>query len=166
VHQWRSIEDTILVAFSPERITDYNDNRPLGEALRVIPIEGSVVVSDEVHYRPSGGTVVSAKAERRNALFSNLFGHQMFSTWGRTWWHTADEKAHINRLMKLQEYHVGSNFNREEKGFSNKTKLVARQNGWTHFILKLEPDDERARREEDVPLEKLFSNAEWAVYRF
>ena len=61
---------------------------------------------------------------------------------------------------------MGLTFNKEEIGFSNKTKQVAKENGWTHFLLKLEPDVERARKEDDVPLEMLFANSQWAVYRF
>ena len=90
----------------------------------------------------------------------------MFSTWGRLWWTTEQDRLLIQRGMKLQEYHLGLNFNWEEPSFVRKTKRIAKENGWTHFLLKLEPDVERARRPGDVPLQMLFANSEWAVYRF
>ena len=166
VHQWRAMEDTMMVAFSPEGVAKYNDNRLLAEAMWVIPLEGTVVVTEELKYRPSGGTPTSAKSQRANALFSSLFGHQMFSSWDRVFYHTEKQRESIQRAVRLQEYHLDLNFNKEEIAFSNKTKRVAKENGWTHFLLKLEPDIERARKSDDVPLEMLFANSEWAVYKF
>ena len=81
----RAMEDIMMVTFSPEKVAKYNDNRALGEAMRAIPVNNSVLVTEELTYLPSGGTVISAKGQRRNALFSSLFGHQMFSSWGRHW---------------------------------------------------------------------------------
>jgi hypothetical protein len=43
---------------------------------------------------------------------------------------------------------------------------LANENGWIHAQLKLKPDTEYARKPADVPLEKLFENSKWAVYRF
>jgi hypothetical protein len=166
VHQWRGIEDTIMVAFSPQAIPSYNDNRPLGEALRAVPIKGSVIVSDELNYRPTGGGFVSIKNQMANPLFSSLFGHQMFSSWTPDWWHNEEQKRTIKYALKIQETRLGINFNKEESDFVIETKKIAKANGWTHFLLKLEPDDERARKAEDVPLEKLYQNHEWAVYKF
>ena len=166
VHQWRAMEDTMMVMFSPEGVAKYNDNRALGEVMRVIPVENSVVVTEELQYRPSGGTLTSANAQGRNALFSSLFGHQMFGTWGRVWWITEKEREFMQRGLRLQLYHLGLHFNKGQIDFSNQTKRVAKENGWTHFLLKLEPGIERARKAGDVPLEMLFANGGWAVYKF
>ena len=166
VHQWRAMEDIMMVTFSPEKVAKYNDNRALGEAMRAIPVNGSVLVTEELTYLPSGGTVISAKGQRRNALFSSLFGHQMFSSWGRHWYHSEEERLFVQSGIKLQRQYLGLNFNNRELDFSNKTKQLAKTNGWTHFLLRLEPDIERARKAEDIPLEIIFFNRKWAVYKF
>ena len=134
--------------------------------MRVIPVENSVVVTEELKYRPSGGTPTSANAQGRNALFSSLFGHQMFGTWGRVWWISEKERELMQRGSRLQLHHLGLHFNKGEIVFSNETKRLAKENGWTHFLLKLEPDVERARKVDDVPLVVLFANNQWAVYKF
>ena len=166
VHQWRAMEDIMMVTFSPEKVAKYNDNRALGEAMRAIPVNNSVLVTEELTYLPSGGTVISAKGQRRNALFSSLFGHQMFSSWGRHWYQTEKEREFVQAGIKLQRQRLGPNFNYALIDFSNRTKQIAKLNGWTHFLLRLEPDIEDARKIVDIPLQIIFFNREWAIYKF
>ena len=68
--------------------------------------------------------------------------------------------------IKLQRQRLGPNFNYALIDFSNRTKQIAKLNGWTHFLLRLEPDIEDARKIVDIPLQIIFFNREWAIYKF
>ena len=133
-----------VLLFEPEEGHEFADNRSIAEALATIPVRGSVVVTNDLHY-PAGGF----SRDTRPMQVPALFGHQAFAV------NYAYERFEFSKArMELHEP-----LQRNE--WSDDILASARAHGWTHFLVR-----KNYTHPDTIPLEQTFENADYAVYRF
>ena len=126
------------------------------EAGRVLPAVPIVVTNDFNYVTwPDSNPAIPA-----------LFGHQAFATHPRIFPGPSGYNKRVGRIW-LQEKRLGDKFSRENMAFFRETMIIAKKFGWTHFVLKKHSDPDRAPRDSrSIPLEKIFENQTYAVFRF
>jgi hypothetical protein len=134
--------DTIL---HPDHGEEVMDNADLIPALSAIPTEGSVLVTNDLR-----NPAENYKRPDRQTQLSAIFGHQCFlavPSYDRWLPDLAARKA-AQELLRLPNWdpQIGES---------------ARQYGWTHFLVHKD-----ASYPADIPLDKIYDSASYAVYRF
>ena len=126
------------------------------EAGRVLPAVPIVVTNDFNYVTwPDSNPAIPA-----------LFGHQAFATHPRIFPGPSGYNKRVSRIW-LQEKRLGDKFTKENMAFFRETMIIAKKFGWTHFLLKKHSDPDRAPRDSrSIPLEKIFENQTYAVFRF
>ncbi len=133
-----------VLLLEPEQGHEFADNRSIAEALATIPVGGSVVVTNDLHY-PAGGF----SRDNRQMQVPALFGHQAFAV-NYAYERFEFSKARMELHQPLQ---------RNE--WSDDILASARAHGWTHFLVR-----KNYTHPDTIPLEQTFENEDYAVYRF
>lgn len=122
------------------------DNTALAEALRVIPLRASVIVTNE-----TGFPWKNAPEDWFQVKFSGLFGHQMYAVNHIYEQYYGDD---IQLRIELQQLFRKANWDSD-------SDLLAQELGWTHLVIyRLSPHPEH------IPLPLIFENGAYQVYVF
>jgi hypothetical protein len=128
----------------PEQGHEFVDNRPLGAALAAIPVEHSVVVTNDLRYPAEGFS-----RGNRQMQIPALFGHQAFAV------NYAYEAYAFSRdRMPLQKL-------LQSTAWSDAILDAARANHWTHLVIRRD-----FVHPAEIPLPKIFESEIYDVYRF
>lgn len=138
---------TVLPLSAPQLIrAETTDNRALAEALRVIPLRASVIVTNETGYPWK-----DAPEDWLQVKFSGLFGHQMYAA---NYIYEQYYGEHIQRNLELQRRFRSSTWDAE-------LERLAQELGWTHLVIY-----RPSPHPEHIPLPLIFENGEYQVYEF
>jgi hypothetical protein len=130
-----------MVLRHPDSGNDFVDNRSLAEALAAIPTRGTVIVTNDLRY-PAGNFT----RDYRQMQIPALFGHQAFAV---NYAHEAvEERRPLQQLL-------------QEPRWSRAIPDAARMYHWTHLLIHKD-----YVHPADIPLEKIFENELYQVFRF
>jgi hypothetical protein len=133
---------SLLVA--PETGHEFADNRAIGAALAVIPVAGTLVVTNDLRYPADG-------FERNNLQMQipALLGHQAFAVnYVYEAYPFSEGRRTLQRLLQAAQW-------------TRAIDEAARTHHWTHLVIRKDyshPDR--------IPLEQIFENEFYAVFRF
>lgn len=133
----------VLVA-NPAEGHEFVDNRAIGEALRAIPVEKTLIVTNDLRYPAEGYA-----RDHRQLQIPALFGHQAFAVN-----YAYEEYAFSRERLALQ------NLLRAET-WTRAIEAAARRHGWTHLLIR--KDYAHPQR---IPIARIFDNDEYSVFRF
>lgn len=117
------------------------DSRSIAEALAVVPVRGSVIVTNDLRYPADGFS-----RDDRQLQIPALFGHQAYSA--NFSYEPIDDRRPQQRLLQAPAW-------------SEAIVEAARRHGWTHLLIRKD-----YVHPEPIPLPRQFDNADYAVYRF
>jgi hypothetical protein len=132
---------SFLLLRNPESGNDFVDNRSLAEALAVIPTSDTVIVTNDLRY-PAGGFT----RDSRQLQIPSLFGHQAFAV--NYAYETVPERRPLQDLLQRTEW-------------SDAIQDAARMHRWTHLLIRKD-----YVHPAPIPLEQVFENEFYSVYRF
>ena len=125
----------------PDSGNDFVDNRPLAEALAVIPTSGTIIVTNDLRYPAQHFT-----RDDRQMQIPALFGHQAFAV---NYAHEAvEERRGLQELL-------------QQPAWSDAISEAARTHHWTHLLIRRD-----YVHPAPIPLEQIFENEFYAVFRF
>jgi len=132
---------SLLLIREPAEGNDFVDNRVLAGALAVIPPTGTVIVTNDLRY-PAGHFT----RDDRQMQIPALFGHQAFAV---NYAHEAvEERRDLQRLLQQPDW-------------TGAILEAARTHHWTHFLVRKDYPHPSS-----IPLEQIFENESYAVFRF
>ena len=132
---------SVLLLSNPESGSEYADNRSLAEALAVIPTEGTIVVTNDLRYPAQNFT-----RDYRQMQIPALFGHQAFAV---NYAHEAvEERRPLQKLL-------------QQTTWTAAIDEAAAAHHWTHLVIRKD-----YVYPVPIPLERVFENASYAVFRF
>jgi hypothetical protein len=130
----------------PESGHEFADNRPITRALAAIPVEGSLLVTNDLRYPAD-----DARRDHLQLQLSAIFGH----------------RGYANALRYLRP--PDEDERREEMALLSAEKWdprileLAREKGWTHYVIHKSyphpPFDQ-------IPLDTVFDDEDYRVYAF
>jgi hypothetical protein len=123
---------------------EYVDNRPLAAALSVIPVGGALIVTNDLRYPAD-----SFRRDGRQMQIPALFGHRAFAV-----------NLEYEGYPFSAERRAAQNLLRQPV-WSDAIEDAARAHSWTHFVMRNDAPHPAA-----VPLERVFDNGTYGVYRF
>jgi hypothetical protein len=133
-----------ILTVDPERGHEFFDNRPIAEALAVIPTTRTVIVTNDLRYPAE-----RFSRDDRQMQIPALFGHQAFAAnFAYESYPFVAERREAQALLQRPEW-------------SPQIERAARLHGWTHLLIRqdyVHPDP--------IPLERIFDNGTYAVFRF
>ena len=135
---------TISIIKDPTKTYEYVDNRTIADALKHIPVQGSVLVTNDVRYPANN----FARNDRQFQLAAVL-GHQNFASTLR--YVPAPDAPARKRLNAML---AGT-------AWSDELNEAAKKYGWTHFIVH-----KSAPHPEQIPLRAIYENNDYIVYQF
>ncbi|HVJ33098.1 MAG TPA: hypothetical protein VND94_08270 [Terriglobia bacterium] len=135
----------VQVAAKPDRGDDVTETSALAEAMRSIPVAGSVVVTNDLRY-----PVIDYRYTLKNPLISALFGHQCYFCNGDG---EADLPGADQRLAEVRQLAAPA--------WSDAIADLASRNHWTHFLVH-----KNWPHPATMPLKLVFENDQYAVYAF
>jgi hypothetical protein len=133
----------VLVA-NPAQGHEFVDNRAIAEALRAIPVEKTLVVTNDLRYPAEGYA-----RDHRQLQIPALFGHQAFAVN-----YTYEEYSFSRERLALQ------NLLRAET-WTAAIEDAALRYGWTHLLIR--KDYAHPQR---IPIVRIFDNDQYSVFRF
>jgi hypothetical protein len=120
------------------------DNGQIAEALAHIPVEGSVIVTNDLRYPAN-----DFKRDRLQMQIPGIFGHQAYAV------NTKYELYPESELRVKQQERF------QLKTWDASLSELSREAGWTHLLVH-----KAAPHPEKVPLKKIFENETYTVYSF
>jgi len=133
------------VVADPHRGDDVTDTAALGEAMEHIPVQGSLIVTNDLRY-----PVIDYRYTKKNPLVSALFGHQCYFCNG-------DAEAELPGADQRQKEIAHLN----DQNWSPAISELAAHNHWTHLLVH-----KVWAHAADIPLQLVFENSQYAVYAF
>jgi len=128
----------------PRQGHEFVDNRSIAAALAAIPVEGSVIVTNDLRYPAQGFS-----RRNRQMQIPALFGHQAFAVNSAyEAYHFSTEREALQALMQAA-------------GWTREIDEAARRHGWTHLLVRKDYPYPRP-----IPFDAIFENEFYAVYRF
>jgi hypothetical protein len=144
-HVLRWVWLALLVTFHPPAGYEYVDNRPLAAALQTIPVQGSLLVTNDLRYPANDW-----KRADRAMQFPALFGHLNFlinPTYEGHYPNLAERRAAIAPLQQaVWDPAILDN---------------AKRYGWTHFVVHL-----AYPHPAEIPLALIYDSPDYRVYQF
>jgi len=129
---------------TPELGHEYVDNRALGEALLAVPVDGTVIVTNDLRYPAE-----AFSRDDRQMQIPALLGHQAFAVnYVYEVYDFSSDRRALQALLQAPDW-------------SPQIEAAARAHGWTHLLVHKDYP-----HPEPVPLERVFENETYAVYRF
>jgi hypothetical protein len=135
---------TCILLVAPEYGHEYVNNKPLAEALATIPVNGSVIVTNDFRYPAE-----NYKKDLRQTQFPALFGHQMYAVN-----FLYERYPDSQKRLKLQQRFRNPAWDQE-------LETLAQQLGWTHLVIR-----RAAPHPREIPLPLIFENDMYQVYVF
>jgi hypothetical protein len=133
-----------ILLVDPIRGHEFADNREIGAALRAIPVERSVVVTNDLRYPADGFT-----RSNRQLQIPALFGHQAFAVnYAYEEYAFSRDRLALQALLRSPEW-------------SPAIDQAAREHGWTHLLIRKD-----FTHPSPIPLERVFENGSYSVFRF
>jgi len=133
-----------VLVVAPQGGHEFVDNHALGEALRAIPVSGSLLVTNDLRY-PAG----EFARTNRQMQIPALFGHQAFAiNYAYEVYDFSEERMQLQHLL-------------ESEHWTGAIDEAARRYGWTHFIVRKD-----FSHPQPIPLMRVFDGPEYAVFRF
>lgn len=133
-----------LLLVAPEQGHEFVDNRPLAEALEVIPTMDSIIVTNDLRYPAEG-----FQRQDRQMQIPALFGHQAFAVnYAYEWYPFSEERRGLQKLLSTTRW-------------SDEIIRAAHRHEWTHLLIRkdyVHPDP--------IPLELLAESEFYSVFRF
>jgi hypothetical protein len=133
-----------LLIEDPEEGHEYVDNRAIAEALAAIPRDTALVVTNDLRHPAQ-----NFGRDNRQMQIPALFGHQAFAV------NYAYEVFEFSRSRQALQPLL------QAEAWSPAIDEAARVHGWTHLLIHKDYVHPRP-----VPLERVFENQRYAVYRF
>jgi hypothetical protein len=141
---WVAGRYSSVLIVHPEQGHEYVDNRPIAAALRSIPLRGSVIVTNDLRYPAEGFA-----RDLRQMQIPALFGHQAFAVnYVYESYPFSRGRYELQKLLQAEQW-------------SSAIDDAARTNGWTHLLIRKD-----YMHPSMIPLERVFDNDLYAVYRF
>ena len=135
---------TQVLVVDPMKGHEFVDNRPLAAALSAIPVEGSLIVTNDLRYPAD-----DFRRDDRQMQVPALFGHAAFAAnFAYEHYDFSDERREAQNLFQARKW-------------SEAIDDAARRYGWTHAA-----DSQRLPAPDSIPLEKVFDSGTYSVYRF
>jgi len=126
---------------NPENGNEFVDNRRLAEALSTIPTRGTILATNDLRYPAQ-----NFARDYRQMQIPALFGHQAFAV---NYAHEAvEERRELQVLLQQPEW-------------NDAILEAARTHHWTHLLIRKD-----YAHPVPIPLEQLFENEIYAVFRF
>jgi hypothetical protein len=120
------------------------DNRPMAEALGVIPTTDALIVTNDLRYPTE-----SFARDDRQMQIPALYGHQAFAVnYVYEVYAFSRERRELQALLQAPAW-------------SGAIDEAARRHRWTHVIVRKD-----APHPAPIPLERVFENDAYAVFRF
>jgi hypothetical protein len=120
------------------------DNKPLAEALAVIPVHGTVIVTNDFRYPGE-----NYRKDLRQFQLPALFGHQAYAV-DFLYERYPDSKERLELQRKFQK-----------SKWKPELESLAQQLGWTHLVIR-----RAAPHPKEIPLPLIFENNTYQVYVF
>ena len=125
---------------------EYVENAPVAQALKMIPLAGSVIATNDFRY--------PAEEKKRDLMqiqLAAVFGHQFYAC--------VFSEGYERYLSSNERYAEQQRLRHEN--WDAEISDIARQKGWTHLLIDLS-----APHSKNIPLPLIFKNNSYAVYRF
>lgn len=123
---------------------EFVDNHVLAEALAVIPTSGTLIVTNDLRYPAQGFT-----RDNRQMQIPAIFGHQAFAVnYAYEIYPFSRERRRLQDLLQTPEW-------------SEAIAEAAGRYRWTHLVIRKD-----YVHPAPIPLERIFENRSYAVYRF
>ncbi|MET0212533.1 MAG: hypothetical protein ABW292_06000 [Vicinamibacterales bacterium] len=135
---------SVLLVRNPEGGHEFVDNRTLATALAVIPTRGTVIVTNDLRYPAQ-----NFSRDERQMQIPALFGHQAFAVnYAYEVVPSARERRELQHLL-------------QQPAWSDRILEAARTHRWTHLVIRKD-----YVHPAPIPLEQIFENEFYAVFRF
>jgi hypothetical protein len=135
---------SVLLLRNPEGGHEFVDNRSLAAALVVIPTKGTVIVTNDLRYPAQ-----NFSRDERQMQIPALFGHQAFAVnYAYEVVPSPRERRELQGLL-------------QQPAWSEQILEAARTHRWTHLLIRKD-----YVHPAPVPLEQIFENEFYAVFRF
>jgi hypothetical protein len=135
---------SVLLVRNPEGGHEFVDNRSLATALAVIPTKGTVIVTNDLRYPAQ-----NFSRDERQMQIPALFGHQAFAVnYAYEVVPSARERRELQQLL-------------QQPAWSDRILEAARTHRWTHLVIRKD-----YVHPSPIPLEQIFENEFYAVFRF
>jgi len=135
---------TASIVRSPASGHEFTDNRAIAEALAIIPTDRSVIVTNDLRYPAAGSGLFD-----RQMQIPALFGHQAFAV------------DYTYEKFPFSEERLALQAPLRSVAWTEAIDRAARTYHWTHFLVH-----KTYAHPVTIPLERLFENDEYTVYRF
>jgi hypothetical protein len=123
---------------------EFVDNRAIGEALAVIPTMGSIIVTNDLRHPAQ-----RFSRDNRQMQIPALFGHQAFAVnFAYEGFTFSGERRELQPLLQSEQW-------------SDAIDEASRKYGWTHLLIHKD-----YRHPTAIPLQRVFENEDYEVYRF
>ena len=123
---------------------EFVDNRAIGEALRVIPTMDSIIVTNDLRHPAQ-----RFSRDNRQMQIPALFGHQAFAVnFAYEVFPFSRERSELQPLLQADQW-------------SGAIDEASRKYGWTHLLIHKD-----YRHPAAIPLQRVFENESYQVYRF
>jgi hypothetical protein len=133
-----------LLIVDPAGGHEFVDNRPLAEALSVIPLEGTLVVTNDLRYPAD-----NFWRDNRQMQIPALFGHRAFAVnFEYEDYDASPARRQAQALLQQDTWTDGID-------------RAAQEHDWTHLLIRNDythPDP--------IPLDRIFDIGTYSVYRF
>ena len=136
------LHDATVLQQRPQDWHEFADNRAIMTALQSIPIQGSVIATNDLRYPAN-----NYSRDLSQFQIAALFGHQAYGS-------VATYERPSNSATRLQEQQL---LRRED--WSSELNMIACQKGWTHILLA-----KYAPHVETVPGKILYDSSSYSVY--
>jgi hypothetical protein len=141
---WVAGRYSLVLVLAPERGHEFADNRVIAEALAAIPVERTVVVTNDLRYPAD-----NFNRDNRQMQIPAVWGHQAFAVNYR--YETfvfSEDRRKIQALLASEEW-------------SPELEDLARMHGWTHLLIH-----KPYVHPKGIPLARIFESDRYAVYQF
>ena len=135
---------SLLLLHNHESGNEFVDNRSLAEALAVVPAKDTLIVTNDLRYPAE-----NFRRPDRQMQIPALFGHQAFAVNYRY-----EEYSFSSERRELQQL-------LEQPEWRDAILEAARTYHWTHLLIRKD-----SVHPAPIPLERLFENQFYAVFRF
>jgi hypothetical protein len=135
---------SLVLIRDPENGHEFADNRSIAAALAAIPLEGSIIVTNDLRYPAQ-----QFARPNRQLQIPALFGHQAFAVnYQYEIFGFSRERRELQSMLQASDW-------------SDAIERDARKYHWTHFLVRKDYMHPRP-----IPLEQIFENDSYSVYRF
>jgi hypothetical protein len=133
-----------VLVVNPAGGHEFVDNRSLAEALSAIPLEGTLIVTNDLRYPAEGFW-----RDNRQMQIPALFGHRAFAV--NFEYEDYDASPARRQAQALLQ----------QGNWTDATDRAAREHGWTHLLIRND-----YKHPNPIPLDKVFDNGTYSVYGF